>query len=96
MQSLEIVSMAIAVMLIGAAALYYQLTGKRRFETMIAFCGVALVASGLAMLQDGVAGSRKFLWMMPLPSVVVPVAERQPGDRVAAHAPAPQAASVSD
>lgn len=93
MQSMEIVSAALAMMLVGAAVLYYQFSGKRSFETMIAFCGVALVAGGFAMFQDGVVGSRKFLWMLPSAQ---PVAGTPSADRFAAHTPAPQSSAVSD
>lgn len=93
MQSLEIVLAALAVMLVGATVLYYQFTGTRRFETLIAFCGVALVASGFAMFQDGVAGSRKFLWMLPRAEAVV---STQPGNQVAAQAPRSHASVFPD
>ncbi len=93
MQSPEIVLAALVVMLVGAAALYYQYTGTRKFETLIAFCGVALVASGFAMAQDGVLGTRKILWMLPGAS---PAVAAQPiGHRVVANSPA-AAAAASD
>jgi hypothetical protein len=93
MQSLEIVLTALAVMLVGATALYYQFTGARRFETLIAFCGVALVASGFAMFQDGVAGSRKFLWMLPRAEAA---ASTQPIQRVTAQASVFRASGFPD
>ncbi len=85
MQSTEIILAALAAMLIGAAVLHYQRTGTRRFETLISFCGVALLASGLAMFRDGVEGSRRILWM--LPGDTAPVANHRAGTGVAdAHA----------
>lgn len=93
MQSPEIVLAALVVMLVGAAVLYYQYTGTRKFETLIAFCGVALVASGFAMAQDGVLGTRKFLWMLPSAS---PAVLGQPiGNSVVANSP-PVTAAISD
>lgn len=65
MQSLHIFFAALVAISVGAGLLYYQLTRARRHEVMLAFCGVALVASGLAMGRDGVAGTRHFLWMFP-------------------------------
>lgn len=65
MQSPDIVAVAIATILVGAAALRYQATGRRRFEMVIILFGVATVASGIAMFRDGVVGSREFLWMLP-------------------------------
>ena len=96
MQSLEIVLSALAVMLVGAAALYYQRKGARRFESLIAFCGVALLASGFAMFQDGISGSRKILWMLP-DAKPVAAAQPLPVAQVAARsAAAPRASVVAD
>jgi hypothetical protein len=94
MQSLEIVLAALAIMLVGAVALYYQFSGTRRFETAIAFCGVALLASGLAMLQDGVAGSRKILWMLPSAQAMAAAAPH--ADQVAAHAAVRSSSAFQD
>lgn len=86
MQSPDIVLAALVVISIGAATLYYQFAAARRFESLIAFCGVALVASGIAMAQDGIVGSRKFLWMFP--NQAASVAVRASGPFIAeAHAP---------
>ena len=98
MQSLEIVLSALAVMLVGAAALYYQRRGAKRFESLIAFCGVALLASGFAMFQDGVSGSRKILWMLPdAKPAAAAAAQPLPVAQVAARsAAAPHASVVAD
>lgn len=94
MQSPDIVLAALVVILIGASALYYQFTGTRRFESLIAFCGVALVASGIAMAQDGIAGSRKFLWMFPSPA---PTAAAQASNQfIATNAPAPRSTLIPE
>ncbi|MDQ8697204.1 hypothetical protein [Hyphomicrobium sp. LHD-15] len=96
MQSLEIVLSAFALMLVGAAALYYQRKGARRFESLIAFCGVALLASGFAMFQDGISGSRKILWMLPHAEPVA-AAQSLPVAQIAARAAAaPHALVVAD
>jgi hypothetical protein len=85
MQSTDIILAALAVILLGAVALYYQYSGSRRFETLISFCGVALVASGLAMFRDGVEGSRSFLWALPSGTAAVSI---ESGDKDVAGAPA--------
>lgn len=93
MQSPEIVLAALVVILVGAATLYYQFTGTRRFESLIAFCGVALIAGGIAMAQDGVAGSRKILWMFPSDATSV---ASQPGGQFVATATAPRTAVIPE
>ncbi|HEX2843248.1 hypothetical protein [Hyphomicrobium sp.] len=93
MQSPEIVLAALVVMLVGAAVLYYQYTGTRKFESVIAFCGVALVAGGFAMAQDGVLGTRKFLWM--LPSASSSILAQPLGNSVVANSP-PATVAISD
>lgn len=95
MQSPEIVLAALLPLSIGAAALYYQVTGTRRFESLIAFCGVALVTCGIAMARDGVEGSRKFLWMFPNPAPAAAAAAQGAG-RFAADAPVSRSASIAD
>lgn len=93
MQSPEIVLAALLPISIGAAALYYQFTGTRRFESLIAFCGVAFVACGIAMARDGIEGSRKFLWMFPYQAVSVAAPASGP---FVANAPAPGSPSVAE
>ncbi len=85
MLSTEIILGALAVLLLGALVLSYQCTGPRRFETLISFCGVALIASGLAMFRDGVEGSRRILWALPSDTALASI-ER--GDKHVAAAPA--------
>jgi hypothetical protein len=92
MQSPEIVLAAVVVISIGAAVLYYQHTGTRRFEGLIAFCGVALVTCGLAMGRDGIEGSRRFLWMFP--PQAAPLASPRATGHFAANAPAPRPTSL--
>ncbi len=94
MQSSEILLAALATILIGAAALYYQRTGTRKFEFLITFFGVAFLASGIAMFRDGVEGSRKFLWM--LPSSQAAVAAQSNGNNIAANTPAVTRSAHSD
>jgi hypothetical protein len=66
MQSATIVTFALGMILAGCAALYYQHTGlPKKGEVVLIVLGVALVAGGIAMLRDGLEGSRKFLWMLP-------------------------------
>jgi hypothetical protein len=93
MQSPEIVLAAIVVISIGAAVLYYQYTGTRRFESLIAFCGVALVTCGLAMGRDGIEGSRRILWMIPQSA---PLAATPTGSQFLANAPAPHSPAISE
>lgn len=65
MQQMTIVISAVGMMLIGAAVIYYQHTGARRFDLILIVAGIALVAGGIAMLRDGLEGRHKFIWMLP-------------------------------
>jgi hypothetical protein len=67
-----------ALAILGLGAILLTRSGPRRLEVVVSFCGVALVASGLAMVRDGVNGSRSILWAMP-------------GDTVQSRAPAAHA-----
>ncbi len=59
------VPFALALVLLGACALLYQRGGKRRFESALVVAGIALVASGIAVLRDDVEGSHMILWKAP-------------------------------
>ncbi|WP_295558862.1 hypothetical protein [uncultured Hyphomicrobium sp.] len=93
MQSPVIVLAALLPISIGAMVLIYQHTGVRRFDTLLSFFGVALVASGLAMARDGVEGTRRILWMLPSDAAAVTA---QDGMTSVATAPALRAVAVRD
>jgi len=78
MQPITIVTIALTMMLAGAAVLFYQRSAQRRFEVLLIVLGVALVAGGFAVLRDGLEGSHRIIWMLPgLKSAAGPVAHAE-------------------
>jgi hypothetical protein len=63
MQPLAIYALAGLMVMAGAAMVYYQSLGRRKFESIVTAVGVALVVCGLTMLRDEWSGSRNILWM---------------------------------
>lgn len=73
MELITILAFGLALTAMGAGFLYYHFRAARRFETLIAVVGGVLVVCGLAVVRDGVSGSRRILWM--LPSHAAPVSQ---------------------
>lgn len=55
---------ACALMGAGALVLAYQRAGRRRCETLLGLCGIALLAGGLAVARDATTGSTTILWVL--------------------------------
>lgn len=65
MQSISICLVGFGMVAVGSILMYLQFHGVKRFETLIAGAGVALIACGAAVVNDGASGSREILWMLP-------------------------------
>lgn len=55
----------------GILVLAYQRAGRRRFETLVGLCGIALLAGGLAVARDATIGSTTILWVLSPATPVV-------------------------
>jgi len=62
--TLPLVSLAASMILTGGLTLIYQRGGKRSFETLLIFAGLALMACGFAIARDVVDGSTNILWVV--------------------------------
>ena len=65
MVSTTISIVGLLMVAVGGTLVYWQSLGRRKFETVVAGLGVALIACGLAVVRDGMSGSRDILWMLP-------------------------------
>lgn len=57
--------LGIVMILVGGLAAYRQRLHSGRYDGFVNGLSVALIACGIAVLRDGITGSRHILWMLP-------------------------------